>query len=125
MHSLPFFKPNFVLKILQLIFYIYMYAFSRRFYTQSNLQYIQVIHFFITIFFVSMCVPWELNLCAANALLYHWATATFKTHYTLYTGNGRSTWVHCIVDIHSSCVNIINKGLYNVWYSYYLIYSYF
>ncbi len=41
---------------------------------QSDLQYIQVIHFFI-----SMCVPWELNpqpFAAANAILYHWVTGT-------------------------------------------------
>ncbi len=25
---------------------------------------------------VRMFVPWELNLCAANAMLYHWATGT-------------------------------------------------
>ncbi len=34
---------------------------------QSDLQCIQVIQFF-----VSVCVPWELN--SANAMLYHWAT---------------------------------------------------
>ncbi len=75
-------------------------------FNQSNLQYIQVIHFFYTIFFVSMCVPWELNLCAANALLYHWATATLKTHY-YYTlemeGQLENT---ALWDIHSSVLNI-------------------
>ncbi len=40
---------------------------------QSDLQCIQDIHFFI-----SMCVPWELNPqpFAPNAMLYHWATGT-------------------------------------------------
>ncbi len=43
--------------------YIYIYAFSRRF---------QATHFFL-----SVCVfpgNWTHNLCAANAMLYHWAT---------------------------------------------------
>ncbi len=41
---------------------------------QSKLQCIQAIYIF-----VSMYVPWELNpqfFCAANAMLYHWATGT-------------------------------------------------
>ncbi len=40
---------------------------------QSDLQYIQVIHF------LSVCVfpgNWTHNLCAANTMLYHWATGT-------------------------------------------------
>ncbi len=40
---------------------------------QSDLQYIQVIHVYM-----SVCVPgnWTHDLCAANAMLYHWATGT-------------------------------------------------
>ncbi len=47
---------------------------------QSDLQCIQAIHF------LSVCVfpgNWTHNLCAANAMLYHWATGTLHTEYTL------------------------------------------
>ncbi len=49
----------------------YIYIFSRRFYPKRltvNSGYT----------FLSVCVPWELNptFCAANAMLYHWATGT-------------------------------------------------
>ncbi len=40
---------------------------------QSDLQWIQAIHF------LSVCVfpgNWTHNLCAANVMLYHWATGT-------------------------------------------------
>ncbi len=59
----------------------YIYAFSRRFYPKRL-----TIPDFIPeatsgyTFLVSMCVPWELNpqpFCAANAMLYHWATGTY------------------------------------------------
>ncbi len=43
-------------------------------FNQSDLQYIQVLHF------LSVCVfpgNWTHNLCTANAMLYHWATATY------------------------------------------------
>ncbi len=57
--------------IVLLLHYIYIYAFSRRFYPKRltvNSGYT----------FLSVCVPWELNptFCAANAMLYHWATGT-------------------------------------------------
>ncbi len=45
---------------------------------QSDLQCSQAI-----IFFVSICVPWKIEpttFCAANAMLYHWATGT---HYNI------------------------------------------
>ncbi len=47
---------------------------------QSDLQYIQTIHF------LSVCVfpgNWTHNLCAANAMLYHWATGTDKENLDL------------------------------------------
>ncbi len=56
------------------ILYIYIYAFSRRFYPKRL-----TVHSGYTFCIVSMCVPWESNpgnLCAANAMLYHWATGT-------------------------------------------------
>ncbi len=40
------------------ITYIYIYAFSRRFYPKRLTGYIQAIHFF---FLDSTCVPWESN----------------------------------------------------------------
>ncbi len=58
----------------QLLFwliYIYIYAFSRRFYPKRL-----TIAFRLYIF-SSMCVPWESNpqpFCATDAMLYHWAT---------------------------------------------------
>ncbi len=45
---------------------------------QSNLQCIQVIHL------LSVCVfpgNWTHNLCAANAMLYHWATGTQNRNF--------------------------------------------
>ncbi len=50
--------------------FIYIYAFSRRFYPKVP---IQAIHF------LSVCVfpgNWPPTFCAANAMLYHWATGT-------------------------------------------------
>ncbi len=47
-------------------------------YIQSDLQYIQAIHF------LSVCVfpgNWTHNICAANAMLYHWTTETLKKSY--------------------------------------------
>ncbi len=45
---------------------------------QRDLQCIQVIHL------LSVCVfpgNWTHDLCAANAMLYHWATGTFNLHW--------------------------------------------
>ncbi len=53
--------------------YIYIYAFNRRFYPKRL-----TVHSGYT-FVLSVCVfPWNRthNLCAANAMLYHWATGT-------------------------------------------------
>ncbi len=52
--------------------YIYIYAFSRRFYPKRL-----TVHSGYT-FFLSVCVPGNRthNLCTANAMLYHWATGT-------------------------------------------------
>ncbi len=65
--NLDYFNSIYIL--FNVIFYIYIYAFSRRFYPKRLTGYT---------FFVSMCVPgnWTHNLCAANAMLYHWATGT-------------------------------------------------
>ncbi len=73
------------------VLYIYIYAFSRRFYPKRL-----TVHSG-WIFFVSMCVfPGNRthNLCAANAMLYHWAPASvlftwcqsFKCHRHLCSG---------------------------------------
>ncbi len=51
----------------------YIYAFSKRFYLKRL-----TVHSGYT-FFLSVCVfpgNWTHNLCAANAMLYHWATGT-------------------------------------------------
>ncbi len=68
--------------------YIYMYAFSRRFYPK-RLTVIQVIHLYIY-FFVSMCVPWELNprpFALLTQCSNHWATGTQKPQ-----NHGRDIW---------------------------------
>ncbi len=54
-------------------------------YIQSDLQCIQAIHF------LSVCVfagTWTHNLCAANAMLYHWATGTL---FNMLTNLGKNT----------------------------------
>ncbi len=55
---------------------IYIYAFSRCF-IQSDLQYIEAIHFF------SMCVPWELNP-QPFAQLTQCSTTEPQEHYIKY-----------------------------------------
>ncbi len=51
-------------------------------FTQSDLQYMQVIHL------LSECVfpgNWTHNLCTANAMLYHWATGTYQEIWLYFT----------------------------------------
>ncbi len=45
---------------------------------QSDLQYIQVIHFYQYV--CSLGIE-PMTLCAANAMLYHWATGTLYVEY--------------------------------------------
>ncbi len=60
-------------------FYIYIYAFSRRFYPKRL-----TVHSGYTCI-VSSVFPgnWAHNLCAANAILYHWATETSSSLFTV------------------------------------------
>ncbi len=48
---------------------------------QSDLQYIQVIHCLSVYVFPG---NWTHNLCAANAMLYHWTTATLKHYFIIW-----------------------------------------
>ncbi len=61
---------------------------------QRDLQCIQAYTFF-----VSMCVPWELNpqaFCTANAILYHWATGTqFNFRFTSTEPKVAATDIFC------------------------------
>ncbi len=63
--------------------YIYIYKFSRSFYLKRL-----TVH---SGYFLSVCVfsgNWTHNLCAANAMLYHWATGTCwnaRTHAHTHT----------------------------------------
>ncbi len=64
----------------QVSFHIIVYAFMHLAdaFIQSDLQCIQVIHL------LSVCVfpgNWTHNLCAANTMLYHWATGTCSSSY--------------------------------------------
>ncbi len=60
-------------------YYIYIYAFIRRFYPKRL-----TVHSVYTFFFGQYVFPGNRthNLCAANAILYHWATGTvLLTHF--------------------------------------------
>ncbi len=60
--------------------YIYIYAFIRCFYPK------RLTVLFRLYMFLSVCVfpgKWTHNLCAANAMLYHWATGT-QQYFILY-----------------------------------------
>ncbi len=63
--------------LLTLTFYIYIYAFSRRFYPKRL-----TVHSGYTFFFYQYVCSLGIDpmtFCAANAMLYHWATGTL-TH---------------------------------------------
>ncbi len=63
--------------------YIYIYAFSRRFYPKRL-----TVHSGYT-FVLWVCVfpgNWTHNLCRANAMLYHWATGTRTFTFLLQVG---------------------------------------
>ncbi len=67
-----------IIKDQSIYYYIYMYAFSRRFYPKRL-----TVHSSYT-FVLSVCVfPGNRthNLCAANAMLYHWATETLLYYW--------------------------------------------
>ncbi len=64
------------------IFYIYIYAFSRCFYPK---YFIQVIYLLLVCVFPGIET---MTFCAANAMLYHWATGT------------QYNWIHVKEDIH-------------------------
>ncbi len=59
--------------------YIYIYAFSRRFYTKQLTGYT---------FFLYVCSLGiePTTFCAANSMLYHWATGTVALHHLLSNG---------------------------------------
>ncbi len=62
---------------------IYIYAFSRSFYPKFRL------------YILSVCVfpgNWTHNLCAANAMLYHWDMGTNNSHETLQNLSLFSEW---------------------------------
>ncbi len=97
MKIIPWFThPQAILGVNDFLFsdeYIYIYAFSRRFYLK-RLQCIQAIHF------CQYVCPLGIELttfCAANAMLYHWATGTSELHKTKNPGssklyNGSESW---------------------------------
>ncbi len=71
------------------VFYIYIYAFSRRFYPKRL-----TVHSGYTFFLMSMCVPWELNP-QPSAMLYHWVTGTpfySAAHYSQSPVLGKVTF---------------------------------
>ncbi len=63
-----------VIQIIIILFTFYIYAFVADAFIQSDLQCIQIIYLLSVYVF-----PWNwtLDLCAANAMLYHWATGIF------------------------------------------------
>ncbi len=79
---------------------IYIYAFSRRFYPKRLRLY------FILIFLSVHVFPGNRthNLCAANAMLYHWTTGTLFDGYIVH-----ALWLH-------SCMLILNDR-YLQWYN--------
>ncbi len=79
---------------------------------QSDSQYIQVIHL------LSVCVfpgNWTHDLCAANAMLYHWATETYDMIYTF-----KSSWQVHIYELGSRNYNI-KLHVYYYYYNYYSV----
>ncbi len=60
--------------------YIYIYAFSRRFYPKRL-----TVHSGYTFFYQYVCSLGiePTTFCAANAMLYHWATGTLNMKYTM------------------------------------------
>ncbi len=66
------------------------------------------------IFLVCMCVPWELNpttLCAANAMLYHWATGT-----TPYPKGYRPHFDSSAPHIYTPTISSVKQSKTNVSY---------
>ncbi len=96
-----------IIKDQSIYYYIYIYAFSRRFYPKRL-----TVHSSYT-FVLSVCVfPGNRthNLCAANAMLYHWATETLLLLLTLrwivdYRGNNTCIWL-CVGVCACVCVGV-------------------
>ncbi len=87
---------------------IYIYAFSRCFYPKRL-----AVHSGYN-FFSSMCVPWiePTTFCAANAMLYHWATGTL--HYNFISHN--VTLYHTTATLFLM-IFLINVALYILHYT--------
>ncbi len=71
---------------------------------QSDLQCIQAIHFLSVYVFPGNQTH---NVCAANAMLYHWATGTVQIR--LHSGDAFSLWCH--LNSESALRNSLLKGM--------------